>query len=231
ATIHEIDGDYDTVIERCMDYVDANPEKYYSPNQYENPQNPLAHEWNTATEIWEQIPEHITHLVGGAGTGGSITGLAQGLSAFHRMCSSSSLFSDADRSPLSIICYEPATGDHHIEGLKYMQGTVHTPGIYNEEVIDTKHYISTTKAFEGAKLLREKYADNSISIVDTGQHDESTVRENLRVDGDFKVGPSSGAAFSIINELAQSTDLSVDDTIVFLLYDRGDRYQTLPICE
>lgn len=48
-------------------------------DQYANPNNPLAHELGTAEEIWSQTNGNIKAIVAGAGTGGTITGLARGL--------------------------------------------------------------------------------------------------------------------------------------------------------
>lgn len=48
-------------------------------DQYENPNNPLAHELGTAEEVWTQTNGKISAIVAGAGTGGTITGLARGL--------------------------------------------------------------------------------------------------------------------------------------------------------
>src|SRR5690606_11972631 len=48
-------------------------------DQYTNPDNPLAHEHGTAEEIWAQTGGKIDAIVAGAGTGGTITGLARGL--------------------------------------------------------------------------------------------------------------------------------------------------------
>jgi cystathionine beta-synthase len=48
-------------------------------DQYSNVDNPLAHEFGTAEEVWTQTEGKITCLVAGAGTGGTITGLARGL--------------------------------------------------------------------------------------------------------------------------------------------------------
>lgn len=67
------------------------PESYYSvaarlteetpnsfrPDQYSNPNNPLAHEKTTGPEIWQQTDGRITHFVAGMGTGGTITGVAR----------------------------------------------------------------------------------------------------------------------------------------------------------
>ncbi|QDS69496.1 hypothetical protein FKW77_006822 [Venturia effusa] len=48
-------------------------------DQYGNPDNPLAHEYGTGEEIWQQTEGKIKMLVAGAGTGGTITGIARAL--------------------------------------------------------------------------------------------------------------------------------------------------------
>jgi cystathionine beta-synthase len=49
----------------------------WSPNQYANVNNPLAHYRSTGPEIWEQTEGRITHFVTGIGTGGTISGTAR----------------------------------------------------------------------------------------------------------------------------------------------------------
>jgi len=46
-------------------------------NQFGNPANPLAHEYSTGPEIWEQMHHQMDAMVCGVGTGGTITGLAR----------------------------------------------------------------------------------------------------------------------------------------------------------
>lgn len=48
-------------------------------DQYSNVNNPDAHEYGTGEEIWEQTGGKIDYLVAGAGTGGTITGIAKAL--------------------------------------------------------------------------------------------------------------------------------------------------------
>ncbi len=63
---------YYSVAERLTTELDA-----FRPNQYANPNNPLAHERTTGPELWEQTAGRITHFVAGAGTCGTLTGVAR----------------------------------------------------------------------------------------------------------------------------------------------------------
>lgn len=53
----------------------------YRPNQYANPANPRAHLISTGPEIWRQTAGRVTHFVAGAGTCGTLTGVARYLKA------------------------------------------------------------------------------------------------------------------------------------------------------
>ena len=48
-----------------------------SLEQFKNPNNPLAHYETTGKEIWDDIGGRITHLVAGAGSGGTYTGIVK----------------------------------------------------------------------------------------------------------------------------------------------------------
>ena len=57
------------------------------------------------------------------------------------------------------------------------------------------------------------------------------VSDVIRVDGQFVVGTSSGAALQVVHDLAEEGVLEADDTVVVMLCDRGDKYADIPLWE
>lgn len=49
----------------------------FKPDQYANPHGPLSHYESTGPEIWRDTDAKITHLIAGAGTGGTISGVGR----------------------------------------------------------------------------------------------------------------------------------------------------------
>ncbi|HEY2286733.1 MAG TPA: pyridoxal-phosphate dependent enzyme [Streptosporangiaceae bacterium] len=84
--------------------------------QYDNPANPQAHRDTTGPEIWAQTGGRVTHLVAGAGTGGTITGTGEYLKAVSGgrvqvigADPATSVYSGGDGSPY----YIEAVGNWH----------------------------------------------------------------------------------------------------------------------
>ena len=64
---------YYSVAERLVSEIPG----AYRPNQYANQSNPESHYATTGPEIWRQTDGKITHFVAGAGTGGTLGGVAR----------------------------------------------------------------------------------------------------------------------------------------------------------
>jgi cysteine synthase B len=122
----------DGAIRMCRKILEADPEKYFKPDQYFNPMNPQAHYENTGPEIYRQTNGTITHFVAGIGTGGTIMGTGRYLK-------------EADPR-VQVIAVEPDDALHGLEGLKHMASSI-VPGIYHEEELDAKMPVSTEDAY------------------------------------------------------------------------------------
>ncbi|UTV29066.1 PLP-dependent cysteine synthase family protein [Photobacterium atrarenae] len=81
ATLIETDPleGYDQALRHVHAMFEASPEQYFFCDQYANSHNVNAHYHGTASELMKQVPQPITHFVGGVGTGGSLTGIARRL--------------------------------------------------------------------------------------------------------------------------------------------------------
>lgn len=69
----------DGAIVMCREVLAKDPERYYKPDQYNNPSNPKAHYLHTAPEIWMQTQGRVTHFVATLGTSGTLIGTGRRL--------------------------------------------------------------------------------------------------------------------------------------------------------
>lgn len=127
----------DGAILKCRAILEADPDRYYKPDQYNNPSNPKAHYLYTAPEIWEQTQGRVTHFITTLGTSGTLVGTGRRLKEF-----------DPD---VRVIAIEPPEF-HGIEGLKNMDISI-VPGIYDASVWDEKIQIETEEAYLYARRL------------------------------------------------------------------------------
>ena len=119
-----------------------NPEKYFYPDQYNNPANWRAHYESTAPEIWEQTEGRITHFIAGLGTSGTFVGTSRRLKELN--------------PTIRAISIQPDSPFHGLEGLKHM-ATALVPGIYDPALADENVEVSTEAGQAMAhRLAREE---------------------------------------------------------------------------
>ena len=112
------------------------------PQQFENPANPAYHKKFTAEEIWRDTDGKVDAFVAGVGTGGTLTGVAEGLKAHN--------------SAVKIIAVEPdaspiisggKAGPHKLQGI----GANFIPKVLNTKIIDRVMPISAEDAGRTAR--------------------------------------------------------------------------------
>uniref|UniRef100_A0A665WGT6 Cystathionine beta-synthase n=1 Tax=Echeneis naucrates TaxID=173247 RepID=A0A665WGT6_ECHNA len=122
-------------------------------DQYRNPSNPLAHYDTTAEEILEQCDGKIDMLVAGAGTGGTITGIARKLKERCPNIKVSQKIVGVD--PEGSILAEPEElnktdkTQYEVEGIGYD----FIPTVLDRAVIDTWYKSNDEESFNMSRLL------------------------------------------------------------------------------
>ena len=128
-------------IERAEQIVAATPGAWM-PRQFDNPANPAIHAATTAEEIWVDSAGEVDAVVGGVGTGGTLTGIARALKP---------------RKPaLRIVGVEPAEsavlsgdepGPHDIQGI----GAGFHPAVLERDALDQVMRVAERDAFAAAR--------------------------------------------------------------------------------
>jgi cysteine synthase B len=120
---------------------EANPEKYFYPDQYNNDANWKAHFETTGKEIWNQTAGQVTHFAAGMGTSGTFMGVTRRLKQFN--------------PTITCISMQPDGPLHGLEGMKHMLSAI-VPGIYDPELADEQIEVSTEDAHRMVvRLARE----------------------------------------------------------------------------
>ncbi|KFY28904.1 hypothetical protein V493_02656 [Pseudogymnoascus sp. VKM F-4281 (FW-2241)] len=159
-------------------------------DQYENVDNPLAHEHGTAQEIWEQTNGKITAIVAGAGTGGTITGLSRGLKKHNKDIKV--IAADPQGSILALpeqLNQEHANEAYKVEGIGYD----FIPGVLDRESVDVWYKTDDIESFSYARRL----------ISEEG----------------ILVGGSSGSAMAAMVKGVKDLGLGKGDVVVVVLPD------------
>ncbi|MCS3757279.1 PLP-dependent cysteine synthase family protein [Salinibacter ruber] len=123
---------------RVKEIVDAHPDRYFYPDQYNNDANWRAHYDGTGTEILDQTDGAVSHFVTGLGTTGTFTGVTRRLKAHD--------------ASIRCVAVEPETALHGLEGLKHMETAI-VPGIYAPDLADAHRTCSTEAAVDMTRRL------------------------------------------------------------------------------
>jgi cysteine synthase B len=130
----------DGAIRKAHEMLDAEPDTYFMPNQFENENNVLAHYETTGPEVFTQTNGEIDVFVAGMGTTGTLMGVYRYLK---------------EKKPeVRIVGVEPVEC-HTIQGLKNMTESI-VPRIYNPDMMDEKITVEDGEAFEMTRLLAAK---------------------------------------------------------------------------
>jgi cysteine synthase B len=128
----------DGAILKCREIYEADPDRYFYPDQYNNPANWKAHFETTGREIVEQTSGLLTHFVASMGTSGTFTGVSRRL---HR-----------DLPHVKCYSGQPSSSFHGLEGLKHMPTAI-VPGIYDPTLADGNIWIDTEESYAMVRRL------------------------------------------------------------------------------
>ena len=119
----------------------------FVPQQFNNPANPEVHRATTAKEILDDTGGKVDVVVGGVGTGGTITGVGEVIKKIN--------------PKLHVVAVEPfdssvlsgeKAGPHQIQGI----GAGFVPQVYNADVVDEIFRVKTPDAFEASREVGVK---------------------------------------------------------------------------
>ncbi len=127
----------DGAINRAHHIMDIEGDHFFMPNQFDNPQNYLAHYHTTGPEIFSQTAGGVDAFVAGMGTTGTLMGC--------------SMFLKEKKPAVKIVGVEP-TLNHRIQGLKNMQEAI-VPRIYDPSRLDMKLVCTDDDSFETTRDL------------------------------------------------------------------------------
>ncbi len=141
------ESDVDLSMDKVDEMIEASPDRYWFPNQFSNPDNPVAHEETTGVEILDQIGGAPDAFLAGQGTGGTLTGVGRTL---REEDPGTALYAlEPAEAPL-LSCRE--WGTHEIEGI----GDGFVPENLNPELMDGVVAVESDAALERSRALAEQ---------------------------------------------------------------------------
>lgn len=115
----------------------------YRPNQFENPNNPLAHYLSTGPELWEDSGGRVEVFVAGMGTGGTISGTSK----YLKEKNPDIVIVGAD--PQGSILSGDSPKSYKVEGI----GEDFIPKTFNRQIVDEMVRVTDKESFNTARRL------------------------------------------------------------------------------
>lgn len=189
-------------IAKAEEIVASDPNKFFLPQQFNNPANPRIHFQTTGPEIWEDTEGKVDVLVAGVGTGGTITGVSR-------------YIKQEKKHPLISVAVEPTTSPVIVQTLRHEQLT---PGPHSIQGL-------------GAGFIPKNLDLSIVDRVEGVTSEEAIVmaRRLAREEGILS-GISCGAAVAAAARIAGEPEMA-GKTIVVVLPDAGERYLSSPLFE
>ncbi len=187
-------------VEKAEEIRASAPEKYFLPQQFENPANPDIHEKTTGPEIWRDSEGKIDIFVAGVGTGGTITGVSR----YIKKTQGRAIQTIAVEPAASPLITQTRKGEaltpagHKIQGL----GANFVPRNLDLSLLDGVETVSNEDAIEFARRL-------------------------MREEG-ILAGISCGAAACAAARIAARPE-NKGKTLVVVLPDSAERYLSTPL--
>ncbi|MBQ9983152.1 MAG: cysteine synthase A [Lachnospiraceae bacterium] len=119
-------------------------DKYFMPQQFENPANPSIHYTTTGPEIWNQIEGNVDIYVSGIGSGGTLQGVGKYLREKNPNCK---IVAVEPKNVSALLGHEP--GLHQIQGI----GDGFVPDVLDVNMIDDIVEVTDEDAIATAREL------------------------------------------------------------------------------
>ncbi|QEM81222.1 cysteine synthase A [Halomonas binhaiensis] len=180
----------------------SEPDKYFMPQQFDNPANPRIHENTTGPEIWDDTDGEVDVFVSGIGTGGTLTGVARHIKQ-SRGKDITAVAVEPSASPIltqTRAGETPTPAPHKIQGI----GAGFVPGNLDMSLVDRIEQVSNEDAIDMA--------------------------HRLMLEEGILCGISSGAAVVAAVRVSQEPEFQ-GKNIVVVLPDSAERYLSSALFE
>jgi len=131
-------------LKKMQEITQAEPEGYFTANQFVNPHNPEVHYQQTGPDIWHDTNGEIDIFVAGVGSGGSLQGIGKFL---KEKKTSVKIVAVEPKNSAALLGREP--GLHQIQGI----GDGFVPDVLDVNLVDMVFTVSDEEAIETTRRL------------------------------------------------------------------------------